>query len=91
MNTRQQVAAVQARLMPDAQVQALAPNIPVHALRKHLERRHFNLERVRMEAARAHVAVDAVWQWQNQRTEHVRVFWPDGTVDRFDEPATWTA
>ena len=84
MSKQFQVDAVRARLLPDATVQAIEPRIPVLALRAHLRRRHFNVERVKREAQRAHVAVDSSTIWGGHTEQSVRVFWPDGTVDRLD-------
>lgn len=79
---QEQVAAVRARLLPDDVVQAIAPKLPLQALRLHLHRRHYDVERVRLEAQRAHVSVDTHAAWGRITTENVRVFWPCGSVDR---------
>lgn len=77
-----QLDAVRARLLPDDVVQKIAPTLPLESLRLHLKRRHYDVERVRLEAQRARVAVDTHSAWGHVTTETVRVFWPDGTVDR---------
>lgn len=91
-----QVNDVRSRLVPDHVVQALAPDIPLQALRAHLHRRRYDTERVKFEAARAHVAVETRSAYGGHFTENnIRVFWPDGTVDRLSERdvtgKTWTS